>query len=77
MELEDAIKVIVDSVEYRIHSENICINVKVHANGRMTITPKHCGSEFKFMNSDPKLIRTIAMLLFKASELPKDIPDLT
>lgn len=67
--------IIVDSVNYRIHDGHSSILVKVKQDGKMTITPRDaCKDSFVFRDSDPKVVRQIAYLLWKASSLLCEAP---
>lgn len=73
---DDNIQVIVDSVNYRVHNGSFCICVKVASNGSMTIVPKDQSRDsFVFKGSSPKVVKEIAYLLWKASNLLCEVPD--
>lgn len=70
-ELEPAgkIKVTQKSTEYKISEGNISITATKDVNGKITLYTRDDNNEFVFINSNPELIKKIAKLIERASEL--------
>jgi len=66
---EDTIKVKKISTKYEISNGDNSIQVKVREDGNLTIRTCSGNSQFKFENSNPEMVRKIAELIIKATEL--------
>jgi hypothetical protein len=70
---QDTIKVKKLSTKYEISNGENSIQVKVREDGNITIRTGRGNSQFKFENSNPEMVRKIAELIIKATELNKTL----
>jgi hypothetical protein len=66
---QDTIKVKKLSTKYEISNGENSIQVKVREDGNITIRTGRGNSQFKFENSNPEMVRKIAELIIKATNL--------